>query len=418
MIAALAIGLATATAPLSPPPADAALVPPTSTNLGRTLPPLAAPGPVATPALFATLQSRLGRLRQGSAIPGLSAAILFPDGTVWLGTSGFAQVATKTPVTTQTAFAVASVSKTFTSALILALCEEGKLTLGTSVAKVLPGLGLDPKITVRRLLDHTSGLRDFFLDARIDKALQGARGRTWTAARSLSYVGKPFSKPGRSFHYSNTNYLLLGMLAERVDGRSLAVQLRERFFGPLGLTHTFEQIGQTAKGPVAHGYRFLTAAKAAKPIDLSDGTTMMPFTSVVTAAGAAGSIASTPEDLVRWAKALYGGNVLQPMTRIAMLTDVAMTGSRKATLPYGLGIQSVDIAGRRALGHTGRLLGFRSIVRWLPSEGIAIAVLTNQSRTDPAPIAQSLLQAVFAAPGTAPVAAPSGSPLPSPSPAY
>ena len=139
---------------------------------------------------------------------------------------------------------------------------------------------------------------------------------------------------------------------------------------------------------------------------------MMPFTSVVTAAGAAGSVASTPEDLVHWAKALYGGNVLAPMTRVGMLVDVAATGARKATLPYGLGIQSVDIAGRRALGHTGRLLGFRSIVRWLPSEGVAIAVLTNQSRTDPAPIADSLLRLALApaARAAAAVPAPSAEP--------
>ena len=149
---------------------------------------------------------------------------------------------------------------------------------------------------------------------------------------------------------------------------------------------------------------------------------MMPFTSVVTAAGAAGSVASTPEDLVHWAKALYSGSVLAPMTRVGMLVDVAATGARKATLPYGLGIQSVDIAGRRALGHTGRLLGFRSIVRWLPSEGVAIAVLTNQSRTDPAPIADSLLRLALApaAPPAAPpaVPAPSADPATSPVPAY
>ena len=139
---------------------------------------------------------------------------------------------------------------------------------------------------------------------------------------------------------------------------------------------------------------------------------MMPFTSVVTAAGAAGSVASTPEDLVHWAKALYGGSVLAPMTRVGMLVDVAATGARKATLPYGLGVQSIDIAGRRALGHTGRLLGFRSIVRWLPSEGVAIAVLTNQSRTDPGPIADSLLRLALT-----PVVAPPVAPIPSAVPA-
>ena len=417
--AALVIGLAAAASPLAIAPADAALVASSATRTAHAVP-ASAPGGTASPALQAALQSRLERLRLRSAIPGISAAILFPDGTVWRGSGGLADIATLTHVTPDTAFAVASVSKTFTSALILALCDDGKLRLGTSVASILPALHLDPKITVGRLLDHTSGLRDFFLDARIDKALQSARSRVWTAARSLKYVGRPpFSKPGGSFHYSNTNYLLLGLVAEQVGGQPLAVQLRTRFFGPLGLTHTYEQIGEQPAGPVAHGYRYAQAGLAAKAIDLSDGSPMMPFTSVVTAAGAAGSVASTPEDLVHWAKALYSGSVLAPMTRVGMLVDVAATGARKATLPYGLGIQSIDIAGRRALGHTGRLLGFRSIVRWLPSEGVAIAVLTNQSRTDPAPIADSLLRLALAPAAASPaVPAPSAGPTTSPVPAY
>jgi D-alanyl-D-alanine carboxypeptidase len=417
--AALVIGLAAAASPLSIAPTDGAVVGSSSTQAGPLVPP-AALDPVLTPGLHAGLQARLDRLRAKSAIPGISAAILFPDGTVWRGSSGFANLKTKSPVTPETAFAVASVSKTFTSALILALCDEGRLRLGTSVASLLPALHLDPKLTVRQLLDHTSGLRDFFLDARIDKALQSARARVWTPARSLKYVGRPpYSKPGRSFHYSNTNYLLLGLVAERVDGRPLAVQLRTRFFAPLGLAHTYEQIGEQPAGPVAHGYRFAQAGLAAKAVDLSDGSPMMPFTSVVTAGGAAGSVASTPEDLVHWAKALYGGSVLAPMTRVGMLVDVAATGARKATLPYGLGVQSIDIAGRRALGHTGRLLGFRSIVRWLPSEGVAIAVLTNQSRTDPGPVAESLLRLALAPPTTPPaVPSPSASPATSPVPAY
>ena len=163
--AALVIGLAAAASPLSIAPADAALIGSSATRTGPVAP-AAATGPALTPGMQAGLQARLDRLRLKAAIPGISAAILFPDGTVWRGSSGFANVKAKTPVTPETAFAVASVSKTFTAALILALCDEGRLRLGTSVASLLPGLRLDPKITVRQLLDHTSGLRDFFLDAR------------------------------------------------------------------------------------------------------------------------------------------------------------------------------------------------------------------------------------------------------------
>ena len=112
---------------------------------------------------------------------------------------------------------------------------------------------------------------------------------------------------------------------------------------------------------------------------------MAPFTSVVTAAGAAGSIASTPSDLVRWARALYGGDVLDTATaRDHGRRRRSCTADEEATVPYGLGVQAVTFDGHPTLGHSGRLLGFRAVVRWLPRERIAIAVLTNQSRTDPA----------------------------------
>jgi D-alanyl-D-alanine carboxypeptidase len=178
-----------------------------------------------------------------------------------------------------------------------------------------------------------------------------------------------------------------------VGGAPLEDQLAERFFGPLGLTRTYDQRGRIPSGPIAHGYRF--APGNAKPIDLSDGTRVVPFTSVITAAGGAGAIASTPTDLVFWARSMYGDGgkpALSPVSRSAMFADVASTAPKKPRIPYGLGLQAVDLDGHLAYGHSGRLLGFRSVVRWLPTERIAIAVLTNTSRTDPAIIARSLLR--------------------------
>ena len=171
----------------------------------------------------------------------------------------------------------------------------------------MPTLGISRKITVRQLLDHTSGLRDFYFHPRIDKALLTRPARVWDAARSLTYVGKPYAKPGTSWHYSNTNYLVLGLVAEAVGGGSVAEQLRTRFFTPLGLDRTFYQSVEQPRGPLVRNYRFVGTDPKLPAIDLSDGTQVAPFTSVVTAAGAAGSIATTSSDLVRWARALYGG---------------------------------------------------------------------------------------------------------------
>ncbi|HUP55517.1 MAG TPA: serine hydrolase domain-containing protein [Methylomirabilota bacterium] len=349
-------------------------------------------GLTATPAVRRALQARLDQLRARYGVPGISVTILFPDGSSWLGASGVADVATKTPVTPSTSFAIASVSKTFTAALVLGLAQDGAIELDQPARTYLPDLKINLKITVRQLLDHTSGLRDYFFHPAIDRVLLRDPTRRWTTADSLKYVGKSYFKPGEGWHYSNTNYLVLGMLAERVGNAPLGEQIRTRFLDPLGLRHTWYMPTEAPTTEFAHGYRFESTAKSARAIDLSDGTTLMPFTSVVTAAAGAGGLASNTTDLARWARALYAGGVLSTDSIDAILGDISRTQPYKPRVPYGLGVQRLDIDGVPSLGHSGRLLGFRSAIRWLPNEDIAIAVLTNQSRTDPGIFVRALLK--------------------------
>lgn len=373
-----------------------AVPPPTPTTTPTATPAGIAPrtpdSPSATVVTRAALQKRLDGIREKYAIPGISVAILFADGGTWLGTSGVADVASGTPVTPDTAFAIASVTKTFTSALVMTLVEEGRLGLDDQVVEYLPDLRIDPKISVRQLLDHTSGLGDYFFHPLIDAVLVEHPTRHWSEEEALRYAGRPYFKPGRGWHYSNTNYLILGMVAEAAGGAPLAEQWRTRFFEPLGLSDTYYQPTEPPVGPTAHGYRFRTTARDEPAIDLSDGTPIVPFTSVVTAAAGAGGLASSASDLARWARALYAGGVLEAGSVQEMVDEVAHTERFRPRIPYGLGVQVVEVAGRTTLGHSGRLLGFRSVVRWLPEEGVAIAVLTNQSRTDPGIIARALLR--------------------------
>ena len=351
------------------------------------------PGVRAIPA--AELQLRLEGIRARAGIPGVSVTILWPDGRYWTGVSGLADVAKAREVAPDTAFSVASVSKTFTAALILQLVEEGKLKLDEPALPYLAGVKIDPKITVRQLLDHTSGLYDYFLNARIDRALRTDPDRAWTATDALRYVRKPYSKPGKAFAYSNTNYLLLGLLAERVTGRSMAVEIRRRFLRPLELDATWYQAAERPRTAVAHGYRFAGTSRTARPIDLSDGTDVLPFRSVITASGAAGSIAASSHDLARWAQALYGGEVLEPGSLDAMLAGAAANTPLRPRIPYGLGVQEIVVGRWPSYGHSGRFLGFRASMRYLPQMGVSIAVLTNQSRTDPSGMVAALLNIVF-----------------------
>jgi D-alanyl-D-alanine carboxypeptidase len=389
----------------TPSPFGPSAVPSASPEQPTTSPsPIPSNPPTATAELTARLDAALDRLREKHAMPGVSATIIFADGSRWTGASGLADVGRSSPVTTRTIFALASISKTFVAAAVLSLVDDGHLRLDDRVARLLPDLGLSPRITVRHLLDHTSGLHDFFFDPAIDKALLGRPAAVWTAGRSLTFVGKPYFKPGRGWHYSNTNYLVLGLLVERVTGRSLAEEIRQRFIGPLGLRSTYTQAEEEPLGPVAHAYRFADADKSARPIDLTDGTSVMPFRSVVTAAGGAGGMAGTPTDVARWARALYGGELLSAESLA----------------------QVVTVDGRPAVGHSGRFIGVRGVMRWLPDEQIAIAILTNQSRRDPAVIARALLRVILGkpawctptgpCPGTPPPASPAPDESASPSP--
>jgi len=381
---------------VSPMPAPIVADPPISTFGQR---PRELTRPSAGIQLRGALDARLEALRAEFGFPGVSVAIVFPDGGTWLGESGLADVGAGTPVTPATVFALASLTKTFTSALILRLAEEGRFSLDGRVTTYLPELAVDPGVTIRQLLDHTSGVRDFFFDEAIDALLLTEPDRTWTEADALAFAGKPYFKPGRGWHYSNTNYLVLGMLAERVADAPLADQFRERFLTPLGLRSTYYQPTETAREPAAHGYRIETAAADAPVIDLTGTGPIVPFASVVTAARGAGGMASTSIDVARWARALYGGVVLQEASRRAQISDSVRVQPFRPTVPYGLGVQLIDIAGQPTMGHSGRLLGFRSAVRFLPKTGLTIAVLTNQSRMDPALIVEALLSIAVRATG-------------------
>lgn len=389
-----------ATPSASIPPADSpspsiSLVPiPTPTPT-----PTAEPGPTLAEtraiARRVRLQIELDAVRARLGIPGVSVTVIFGDGSSWTGTSGRADVAGKKAVQPDTAFALASVSKTYTAALILSLVRDGRMDLDAPAVTYISGTALDRRITVRQLLDHTSGLDDFFLHTPIDRALQADPDAFWSVKRTLKYVGKPYFPPGRGWHYSNTNYLYLGLIAERVTGAPLATALRERFFGPLDLNATWYQAVEKPLGPLAHGYRFAGPKLSSPAIDLSGKAPVAPFRSVVTAAGGAGSIAATSTDLARWGRLLYTGEVLGPAMTAQMLEGVAFTAAYSPRVPYGLGVQAFPIGGRLAVGHSGRLLGFRSSLRHLPAENVTIAVLTNQSRADPAVIVEDLLSIIF-----------------------
>jgi D-alanyl-D-alanine carboxypeptidase len=349
--------------------------------------PLPSPSPEAPALPVAALQAALDKWLATTGTPGVSVTIEWADGRTWTGVGGVADAARRTPMTADTAFPLASISKTFVATLVLQLVEEGRLALDQPVAPILTGLGLDPRITVRMLLDHTSGLPDVFSAAGIDKALLAAPDRVWTLAQSLAFTKTGRVKPGTRWTYSNTGYLLLGVLLERVTGQPLATLLRDRLSGPLGLSSAYVQIAQRSPGPLAVGHVVGKSGSTWRASVIHPGP-VQPFPSVVSAGGAADDIAASSPDVARWAALLYGGSVLRPATLDAMLGDMTAVAKLHPRIPYGLGVEGRPLP-RWGItyGHNGHLEGFQDTVRYLPVQGLTIAILSNG---DAAPVTSLL----------------------------
>jgi D-alanyl-D-alanine carboxypeptidase len=384
--------IAPATASASPAAPLASIVPvPTSQFVA-----LAPPGAHLDDATAAALQKALGGIRTSGAYPGVSAAVVFPDGSLWAGQSGSAVLSPQAPVTPDTLFSIGSISKTFVAALAGRLAARGTISLDDPLAKYVPTFHDAASITLRQLLNHTSGVQDIFEIKAFSDAILANRTRAWTTEEVLAKVGSAryAFAPGKGYHYSNTDYVLLGAVIEQATGESIAALVRSEFLEPLGLTHTFLQTEEEVPGAKAHGY----FKPASSPVDQSAGT-MLPFTAEATVVGPAGAYVSTASDLARWGDALYNGDVLDQAT-LAAMTDISQTQGFKAPFTprwiYGLGLEETTIAGQTAWGHRGHLDGFWSAMWYLPASHVTVVVIANAEWADPVAAAAVLAKVMLA----------------------
>ncbi len=265
------------------------------------------------------------------------------DGTVHSEARGFADRSRSSRMRADERFRIGSVTKTFVAALVLRLAEDGRLRLDDSVERWLSGLIPGGReITVRHLLSHTAGLFDYTEDARVLRDPE----RRWSPRElvSLAIAHPPErSPPGRSFAYSSTNYIVLGLIAEEAGSAPLGRRLRERLFGPLGLRHTSFVPG-VIRGRHVHGHRPPShkGIVTGPPVDTSEEPAWWTW--------AAGGIVSTADDVQRFFAALLRGRVLGP----ALLREME-TLAPAGRLRYGLGIATFPTPCGPAWGHTGNV---------------------------------------------------------------
>jgi D-alanyl-D-alanine carboxypeptidase len=322
----------------------------------------AAPGPA--PARETELQRALDEV-VAAGVPG-AVALVRVDGRTIRFASGDGNVEPKTPMRTGDRFRVGSITKTFVATVVLQLVGERKLSLDDPVERWLPGVVPNGKrITVRRLLNHTTGLFDYGGDRKWLAAAYRDPMRNW-APREIVAVAtshKPHFAPGAGWSYSNTNYFVLGLVVEAATKHSLATELRRRIFTPLRLRDTSFPTKPRIAGRHAHGY-FLRP-----PEDVSDGSP-----SVVWAAGA---VVSTADDLARFYRALLGGRLLSPQ----LLREMETTVTPAPGFSYGLGLQKLRGPCGTFWGHSGGSPGYA--VDALNSKDGQRQVLVFVNATDP-----------------------------------
>jgi D-alanyl-D-alanine carboxypeptidase len=277
--------------------------------------------------------------------------------------NGFANLQPRDGMRPNDRFRVASVTKTFVSTVVLQLVAEGRLGLDDPVERRLPGLVPNGgTITIRELLNHTSGLFDYTADQSFLQTLIANPGRVWMPRELLAvaFSHPPLFAPGANWGYSNTNYVLLGLVIEAVTSRPVGEELRERIFNRLSLRSTTFPAGTAVEGRFVHGYAVVPGT-GGLPIDTA--TILSPTYSY-----AAGQIVSNAADVTTFFAALMKGRLLPAAQLKAMKTGSAASGV------YGLGLRITQTRCGRAFGHDGDFPGYRNVV-WAKADGRRVAVV-------------------------------------------
>ena len=289
------------------------------------------------------------------------SALVAQDGQIILNKGyGLADRAHGRPYTARTVFDIASISKQFTAAAILLLRDQGRLSLDDTVSRYVPGITGGDRITIRQLLSHTAGLQDYWPQ---DYSFEAMSHPTTPQAIIDRWAKKPLDfEPGTQWQYSNTGYVVAGMIVERVSGQPLLTFLQQHIFQPLGM-HPIDQ--DLAIGPnYPIGYRRNALGPVRPETPAARGWLY-----------AAGELAMSASDLARWDIARINRTLLTPADWAEQETPLTLPSGRATN--YGLGVSIGEVNGHRAISHGGEAVGFLSTNIVFPQEREAVVVLVN-----------------------------------------
>ena len=339
-------------------------------------------------------------------LPGAMVLLHTPQGDFAFG-YGATELGGTTPPRADTHFRIASNTKTMTAAAIVLLAQNGKLRFDDPVSKYVQGVPNGDDITISELLKMRSGLYNYTSAPELAESLDHDPAKVWTPEELLAIAFKrpPVSAPGKEFDYCNTNYVLLGLIAEKVSGAPLAKIFQDRLFGPLGMKATLlpASTSNVIPEPYSHGYLYgsssyalvdapypadlVTAAKAGtlKP---NDDTGQNPSDAL-----AAGGAISTADDLAIWIRALVGGKVFNADYQRQWLASLdPQDPSAPDGQKYGYGISEISFGPNRVYFHGGEMPGYNSFMGYDPVNDVTLVIWTSLTVSlDGKPTANTLM---------------------------
>lgn len=313
------------------------------------------------------LEAALDRAMVDSGAPGAIAGVWKGD-FAWTTAKGLADAGAGVPMKTSYVWRIGSVTKTFTATAVLRLCDKGLLSLDTRLSRFRPDFPKADKITVRQLLQHSSGIFSWDEDDATREAIIKHPDREWTMEKMIRLAaGKPFYfEPGSAYHYSNVGYFLLAPIIEKTTGKSVSQVIREEIAEPLNLRHTYMPNGPRYRDEVIRGYM----NEGDRLID----TTGMRFADVINydLAHTPGGMVSTLADLEVWVKALATGRLLSAEMHREQFQTIPNPGAKGAG--YGLGVSTYH----GWIGHSGGVAGSMCNVYTNPKEDTVIIHYFNK----------------------------------------
>ncbi len=326
------------------------------------------------------IQLKLDEWHKAGKFPGATLGVVLPDGESFGLAIGYSDREAKTPMKPTDRMPAGSTGKTFAAAMAMQLVKEGKLKLDDKIEKFF---GTEPwfarlpnakEVTVRQLMNHTSGLVRYEFKKEFTDFLTANPYKVWTPEDRLAYLfgEKPPFEAGKGWEYSDTNYIVLGMIIEKLTGKEFYREARRRFIDRFKLTNTIPQEGPVMKG-VVQGYAGPNNPFGGKDKMIENGRFIVNPQLEWTGGG----WASTGRDLARWAKLMYEGKAFDASLVPQMLEGVpAKLGPN---VKYGLGVIIRPTQSGITYGHSGFFPGYMTDMMYFPEQKIAVAVQVNTS---------------------------------------